>query len=539
MNELNDLLEGRVSEQLPARVCLDDRPIGPNELRLLSHPRKDDEDEIAEGIRGIVMARLPVRGPKPSLHLMEITAISLFSFLADEGASLFDRLRYASTYPRHGSQYAPISEPIGQCFLGSGGPSSVLKAISLYSGVGGLDFGFEAAGFQTAVAVEMNPVACATIRLNRRWPVLEGDIAGISSTQILKAAGLKKGEADVLIGGPPCQPFSKSGYWATGDTGRLDDPRADTLTHYLRVLRDTKPRAFLLENVKGLAYSGKDEGLHLLLKGVEEVNRQAKTRYQVQWKVLNAADFGVPQLRERVFLIGSRDGAPFEFPTPRLRGDGAADLFNRDLEPYRTAWDAIGDLDDPDAEIDESLIVRGRWGELLPSIPEGENYLYHTPRGDGFPLFGWRTRYWGFLLKLAKSRPAWTIQAQPGTAIGPFHWRSRRLSAAELCRLQTFPDGLRFSCGRTDIQKMLGNAVPSLLAEVLALEIRRQLLGTARRAKTPRLLPRCRGKAPAPERVMPVAKKFHDLVGDHADHPGEGLGPGRRKADGLLGQAPC
>jgi len=417
---------------------------------------------------------------------------------------------------------------------GAGGPWNVLKAISLYSGVGGLDFGFEAAGFRTSVAVEMNPVACATIRLNRSWPVLQGDIAEISSSQILQAAGLGRGEADVLIGGPPCQPFSKSGYWATGDTGRLDDPRADTLTHYLRVLRDTKPRAFLLENVKGLAYNGKDEGLDLLLKGVDEVNRQAKTRYRVYWKVLNAADLGVPQLRERVFLIGSQDGARFTFPSARFRGDGAEDLFTHSLEPYRTTWDAIGDLDDPDAKVEESLIVRGRWGELLPSIPEGENYLYHTPRREGFPLFGWRTRYWGFLLKLAKSRPAWTIQAQPGTAIGPFHWRSRRLSTEELCRLQTFPDGLRFECGRTDVQKMLGNAVPSLLAEVLALEIRRQLLGTARRAKTPRLLPPYRGQPPAAERIKPVPKRFHELIADHPDHPGTGRGPGRRRADALL-----
>jgi len=410
----------------------------------------------------------------------------------------------------------------------------VLKAISLYSGVGGLDFGFEAAGFRTAVAVEVNPVACATIRLNRSWAVLEGDIAKISSRQILHAANLKAGEADVLIGGPPCQPFSKAGYWVTGDAGRLGDPRADTLSHYLRVLRDTKPRAFLLENVKGIAFNRKDEGLRLLLRGVEDLNRQARTRYKVHWKVLNAADFGVPQLRERVFLIGSRDGAPFEFPTPRFRDKSAGSLINSELEHYRTAWDAIGDLDHPTIPSDESLIVRGKWGELLPSIPEGENYLHHTPRGKGFPLFGWRTRYWGFLLKLAKARPAWTIQAQPGTAIGPFHWRSRRLSAEELCRLQTFPEGIQFRCGRMDIQKMLGNAVPSLLAEVLALEIRRQLLGNARRLSLPMLLPPDRGVPPAPDRIKRVPSQFRKLAGNHADHPGEGRGPGRQKAEALL-----
>src|SRR5262249_18489369 len=141
----------------------------------------------------------------------------------------------------------------------------------------------------------------------------------------------------------------------------------------------------------------------------------------------------------------------------------------------------------------------------LPSIPEGENYLWHTARGGGMPLFGWRTRYWSFLLKLAKDRPAWTIQAQPGPATGPFHWTNRRLSSQELCRLQTFPDGLQFDCGRNDVQRMLGNAVPSLVAEVIAREIRGQLLEqpmkkkgcsschhVARRCHDPSASPRCR-----------------------------------------------
>src|SRR5437016_575979 len=134
------------------------------------------------------------------------------------------------------------------------------KVISLYTGVGGLDFGFEAAGFETAAAVEFDATACRTLRLNRRWPVLEGDIHAISSKAILKAGALKVGEADALIGGPPCQPFSKSSYWVSGDALRLDDPRSSTLAAYLRVLRDTKPKTFLLENVYGLAYSSKDEG---------------------------------------------------------------------------------------------------------------------------------------------------------------------------------------------------------------------------------------------------------------------------------------
>ena len=393
----------------------------------------------------------------------------------------------------------------------------MLKLISLYTGVGGLDFGFEAAGFETAVAVELDAVACATIRRNRSWPVLEGDIHDFSSKQILKSAGLKRGEVDVLIGGPPCQPFSKSGYWSNGDARRLDDPRADTLTAYLRVLRDTRPRAFLIENVYGLAYKGKDEGLRYLLSGIEAVNREAGTRYTVNWQKLNTADHGVPQRRERVFLIGARDGTPFQFPAPTH----SADDDRRDLSPHRTAWDAIGDL--PALPNEPGLTVNGKWGDLLPSIPEGNNYLWHTPRGGGKPLFGWRTRYWSFLLKLKKDLPSWTIQAQPGPATGPFHWTNRRLAALEMCRLQTFPDGIDFDCRRNEIQKMLGNAVPSLLAEVLARGIRLQLLKHPCRGQL-KLLPPAREPVPDPEPVVPVHAKYRDLIGDHPDHPGEGRG---------------
>ena len=402
----------------------------------------------------------------------------------------------------------------------------MLKAISLFSGIGGLDFGFEQAGYSIRVALDIDRHCCSTLRLNRpELEIIEDDINNVSSRDILKRAGLKKGEADILIGGPPCQPFSKSGYWARGDALRLNDPRANTLIAYLRVLRDARPRAFLLENVTGLVYANKDEGLKLLLDGVAQINREARTNYQVHWKVLNCADYGVPQVRERVFLVGSRDGRPFEFPTPT---HGArAEESSSALEPYRTAWDAIGDLAEPDAS-ETGVAATGKWADLLPSIPEGENYLWHTERGGGLSLFGWRTRYWGFLLKLAKARPAWTIQAQPGPAIGPFHWRNRRLSLHELSRLQTFPDDIRVESGRTEMQRMLGNAVPSLIGEILAREIRAQFFDTATR-RALRLMPPKRSDEPAPEKIKKVHAKYLSLVGTHAAHPGEGRGRMARK----------
>lgn len=403
----------------------------------------------------------------------------------------------------------------------------MLKAISLYTGVGGLDFGFEAAGFETVAAVEMDPVACRTIRLNRRWSVLEGKIEDITSQAILKAGGLRVGGADVLIGGPPCQPFSKSSYWVHGDAGRLTDPRSDTLSSFLRVLRDTRPRSFLLENVPGLAYKDKNEGLVHILEGLDRVNRDAKTHYDPRVMVLNAADFGVPQQRQRLFIVGSRDGAPFTFPAPTHSDAANADLLGQGREPYRTAWDALGDL--PQRLSDEDLILSGRWAELLPSIPEGNNYLWHTNRGGGEQIFSWRSRYWSFLLKLKKTLPAWTIQAQPGPAIGPFHWANRKLSAAELCRLQTFPDGIHFDCSRLETQRLVGNAVPSLLTEILGRAIREQLLDDRPRNRALKLLPPVRTPVPLEEKPLPVLEKYRPLIGNHPDHPGEGRGAGALK----------
>ncbi len=295
---------------------------------------------------------------------------------------------------------------------------------------------------------------------------------------------LEPEEADVLIGGPPCQPFSKSGFWATGEAGRLNDPRAATLKGYLRVLEEARPRAFLLENVEGLGFKGKDEGLRLVSAEFDRINAEHGTRYKAFVRVLNAADFGIPQIRRRLFVIGARDGSTFTFPAATHR-DPASYPADDSLERHRTAWDALHDLQEPQ---EEALELRGKWAALLPTIPEGQNYLWHTERGGGEPLFGWRRRYWSFLLKLAKDLPSWTIQAQPGPATGPFHWNNRRLSAREMARLQTFPDDVIFEGRYADAQRQLGNAVPSLLAEVLARAIRKQLLGQRFQNSSPSLL---------------------------------------------------
>lgn len=398
--------------------------------------------------------------------------------------------------------------------------SKKLSVLSLFSGVGGLDYGFEAAGFETRVALEIDRTCCLSLRASRPWPVIEADLLATPTNQILKLGGLKSGEVDVLVGGPPCQPFSKSGWWKSGDSLRLDDPRASTLSGYLRVLKEAKPRAFLLENVEGLAFGGKDEGLRLLLSAIKKINTEEGTGYRPVVITLNAADYGVPQTRTRVFVIAARDGAVFEAPHPThcdpvlIEESGAAGK-------WMTAWDAIGGLPEPE---EADLRISGKWADLLPSIPEGHNYLWHTDRMGGVPLFGWRRRYWNFLLKLAKVRPAWTIQAQPGPATGPFHWQNRKLSGEELSRLQTFPTNIHIVGNQADIQRQIGNAVPSLLAEVLAREMKRQFFGAGRFRSTPRLLPVQAILVPPPERRLVVPPKYLNLIGKHTPHPGTGRG---------------
>ena len=391
-----------------------------------------------------------------------------------------------------------------------------LNAISLYTGIGGLDFGFEAAGFNTRVAVELDRHCATLLQQMRSWPLICDDICQVSSDDILKTAQLSRGEADVLIGGPPCQPFSKSSYWSTGDSPRLADARAQTIREYLRVLRDTLPRTFLIENVEGLGFRNKEEGLNLILATIAAINSDCDVHYSASYAVLNAVDYGVPQSRRRLFIIGSRDGRSFRFPLPTHASPD--ELVHHGIEPYRTAWDALWNV----RAQAPGLEARGKWADLLPSIPPGNNYLWHTERGGGLPLFGWRRRYWNFLLKLSPERPSWTLQAQPGPATGPFHWDNRRLAAQELARLQTFPADIELT-DKASAQRMMGNAVPSLMAEVLAKEMKRQFLDDFE--NSPLQLRVDASPLPPPKyRAMAVPEKYRSLAGEHPAHPGTGKG---------------
>lgn len=254
------------------------------------------------------------------------------------------------------------------------------KVISLFSGAGGLDYGLEAAGFEFGAGVEMDSDSISTLLESRPdWPVVPHSIfdTDAQTPKLLDLAASKKGDIDLVAGGPPCQPFSKSGYWARGDAQRLRDPRSDTLGAFIRVVRESLPKVMLLENVEGLQYAGKDEGLQLLVDELDDINKAEGTSYHPWVDVLNAADYGVPQLRERVFVVAHREGREFKFPPATHRPTTAERslLQGGELETYRTAWDALADIA---VSPDEDLRVRGKWATLLASIPEGCNYLHHT-----------------------------------------------------------------------------------------------------------------------------------------------------------------
>lgn len=346
---------------------------------------------------------------------------------------------------------------------------SDLPAISLFSGVGGLDLGVERAGFDVRTAVEFDRDSAASLRANhfRENPdqVFERSIIGLSTAEILDRADLRVGEASLVVGGPPCTPFSKSGNWLEYKrTG--NDPDASLLDEFARVATEARPKAILMENVWGLAYRN-----HNAAPLSRLVKRLQSAKYRVRWEVLNAADFGVPQLRKRFILYATLGSEPPSLPMPTHSGwTETKRKIDASLTPYVTSRDTIGDLENRDdlAEADEE--VNGRYGALLPAIPAGENYLHYTEkRGHPQPLFRWRSRYWTFLLKLDPDRPATTIQSQPGPYIGPFHWANRRLRLLETKRLQTFPDGyVVVARNRRSWQHQLGNAVPPDLAEIVA-----------------------------------------------------------------------
>ena len=230
------------------------------------------------------------------------------------------------------------------------------KVISLFSGAGGMDIGFENAGFETVVAVEFDPSCCDTLRANRpHLKVIQGDVSSIKTEDILLAANLKPLEAGLVIGGPPCQSFSLA-----GKRLGMDEPRGRLVLDFIRIVREALPVAFVMENVKGMSNWQNGAALRAIEEELSDpISYMDKTyQYVIQHKVLNAANFGVPQFRERIFLVGNRLGKEFSFPRPTHKeSNGQVDLFgNGQLKNYISAWDAIGTL--PEAEEPSEVAMR-------------------------------------------------------------------------------------------------------------------------------------------------------------------------------------
>lgn len=207
-----------------------------------------------------------------------------------------------------------------------------------------MDIGFRRAGFQIAVAVEIDASCCKTLHANDPdLPIINKSIVDVSTAEILETAGLKVGEAALVIGGPPCQSFSLAGL-----RKGLDDERGRLLFEYVRVVRESLPTAFVLENVKGLTNWDHGHAMQLLLDELSKpINMDGKVfKYTIsQPQILNAVEYNVPQYRERLIVVGNREGKPFLYPTPHI------------FEPPKTVWDAIGTLPKPDAPSENALRI--------------------------------------------------------------------------------------------------------------------------------------------------------------------------------------
>ena len=321
--------------------------------------------------------------------------------------------------------------------------------IDLFCGAGGMTLGFVRAGFRPAFAVDTDPAAVATYQANFGCHVVQGPIESVTHYP----------PADVIIGGPPCQGFSQLGK-------RLPhDPRNQLWRYFMESVNLLRPAAFVIENVPQLLTS----------QEYAEICREARELgYQIDGKVLNAADFGVPQTRKRAIVVGCRAGSP-HFPAQTHWNPEKGVPFNR--KPWRTVKDAIGDLplipDGRDLHIGRNPTAKS----LLryAAIPEGGN-RWHMPRELQPGCWIRKTRGGTDLMgRLWWNRPAFTIRTEffkpeKGRYLHPE--AQRPITHREAARLQTFPDDFEFLGSKIEIARQIGNAVPPDLAFAVASAVR-------------------------------------------------------------------
>jgi DNA (cytosine-5)-methyltransferase 1 len=341
--------------------------------------------------------------------------------------------------------------------------------ISLFSGALGLDLGLESAGFEIRAAVESDEQAASTIRKNRPdIAVLQKDIRTLSAKDILKAAGLQKTDVAVITGGPSCQSFSTA-----GQRRSLADPRGGLFTEFLRIVRDLRPRFFVLENVRGilsaavkhrpLAKRGPghpplvpDEVLGSALKVIlSEIDGLG---YRVIFDLINTASYGVPQTRQRVIFIGSRDGENIAIPRT-----------THAEERWTTLRDALAGLTEKKPEF---IRLPPRWAKYIKLVPAGGNWRNLPSRmrrhalGAAHKSWGGRS---GFFRRLSWDKPAPALTTRPNSkaTLLCHPTRLRPLSVGEYARLQQFPENWKFSGTASQKYKMIGNAVPPAVGKAI------------------------------------------------------------------------
>jgi DNA (cytosine-5)-methyltransferase 1 len=360
--------------------------------------------------------------------------------------------------------------------------------VSLFSGAMGLDLGLESAGFRTAVAVEMNRSAIATLKKNRpKLTTIDRPIEEVTSKEILREAGLTRREVCLVAGGPCCQSFS-----TVGSRESLTDPRGNLFRHFIRVVSDIRPRFFVMENVKGILsaavrhrplnergpgnpYLRPDERLGSALRVI--LRELAGLGYYVVYGLVNCADYGVPQSRLRVIFIGSRDGENISIPKPTHSSQGENGFL-----AWVTLRDAIGKLPDPDPEY---LDFSDDRIELLQMLRAGENWsdlptkFHKKALGAARHSWGGRT---GFCRRLRWDTPAPTLTTSPvGRATTLCHpSKLRPLTVREYAELQQFPKDWEFVGSIQQRYTQIGNAVPVGLGKALGSSLRKTMRDTAR-----------------------------------------------------------
>jgi len=320
------------------------------------------------------------------------------------------------------------------------------KILSLFSGCGGLDWGFHEAGYKTVWANDINEWAVKTFERNFGEKII--------TKKNIEEIKLKNGSSipacDLIIGGFPCQDFSV--VWKQPG---LDGDRGNLYKYYLKFIEAKSPKAFVAENVKGLLTANKGKAIKEILKGFSD----AGGGYMVKIQLYNFADYGVPQFRERVLIVGIRLDTGFNFvhPSPTHGQDR--------INPYKTAGQALEGVEKV-ADFNASEInITEKTRKLLDRIPEGGNFK-DIPVDDPDYVKGMISHVYR---RIKRDEPAKTIIAAGGGGTWGYHFpEPRPLCNRERARLQSFPDNFKFSGSVTEIRRQIGNAVPPVGVTLLA-----------------------------------------------------------------------